>query len=227
MRVLAAMLCLAVAGCDAMPRDSWGALEKARERGALRVGVAERAPWVGFEGATPSGPEPAMVRAWANKLGLKVQWVRGSEPELAEALHAHDLDVVIAGLERKTTLKGKLALSQPYLKTELRAGAPQAAPRPEDLKHKKVAVAPERLALISKLRKAGATTVTEGSAPLFAGYDVELQARGLRPVAEPLGSEQRVIAVSQGESRLLFELDRFLKEPGEQAWRRLAVAELQ
>jgi hypothetical protein len=47
-------------GCDALPRDSAGALNRVRG-GELRVGVADHPPWVRFEGGRVAGLEPELI----------------------------------------------------------------------------------------------------------------------------------------------------------------------
>ena len=160
---LAALL---VAACDAVPRDSHGALERVRETRELRVGVTHDPPWAQAESGRIGGIEPVIVERFAASLGAKPRYVAGSESELMEALHARKLDVVAAGLDKSTPHKKRGALTQPYLKTKLASV----------------------------------------------------------PAGEKPKTKQRVLAVTQGESRLLYTLDRFLLERKPQ-WRALAEAE--
>jgi hypothetical protein len=48
-------------------------------------------------------------------------------------------------------------------------------------------------------------------APIMAGYDFELERRGLKPTEDKLSTERRVMAVIPGESALLLSLDQFLQ----------------
>ena len=160
-------LAAAAAGCERIPRDSHGALERIRGSGELRVGVTHDPPWVRVEGGrVTGGVEPVIVERFAASLGARPRYVAGSESELMEALHARRIDVVAAGLDKGTPHKKRGALTQAYLKTEL-------------------------------------ASVPEGEKPK---------------------TKQRVLAVTQGESRLLYTLDRFLLERKPQ-WRELAQAE--
>jgi polar amino acid transport system substrate-binding protein len=111
-----------LAGCDAIPRDSAGALNRVRG-GELRVAVADNPPWVRFEDARVAGLEPELIEAWAKGLGARVVWRRGAEAELVEALHRREVDVLAAGLEGKTPYQSKLGLTQPYVEIEDRYGA--------------------------------------------------------------------------------------------------------
>ena len=109
-------------GCDAMPRDSAGALNRVRG-GELRVGVADHPPWVRFENGHVAGLEPELIETWAKELGARVNWKRGAEAELIEAMHRRQIDVLAAGLDSKTPYKSELGLTQPYVKVEDRHGS--------------------------------------------------------------------------------------------------------
>jgi hypothetical protein len=118
-RCLALVLLSAVLliGCDAIPRDSAGALNRVRG-GELRVGVADHPPWVRFEGGRVAGLEPELIEAWAKGHGARVSWKHGAEAELVEALHRREVDVLAAGLDSKTPYKPELGLTQPYVEVE-------------------------------------------------------------------------------------------------------------
>jgi membrane-bound lytic murein transglycosylase MltF len=123
-RYLAPVFLLAsflIGGCDAIPRDSAGTLERVRG-GELRVGVAENPPWVRFEGSQVTGLEPDLIQEWAEKVGARVRFQRGSEADLVEALHRRELDVMAAGLDSKTPYAPRLAPTQPYVDVEDRHG---------------------------------------------------------------------------------------------------------
>lgn len=107
---------LVATGCE-FPRDGEGTLARVRG-GEMRVGVTDNPPWVRVSDDKVEGVEPALIEAWARELGARVRWVRGSEPELVEALHRRELDAVALGLEESTPYAPKLALSQPYLRAE-------------------------------------------------------------------------------------------------------------
>jgi ABC-type amino acid transport substrate-binding protein len=134
--------------------------------GELRVGVTHHPPWVTAEGGRVSGIEAVIVERFAASIGARPRYVVGSESELMEALHAHRVDMVAAGLDMTTPHKKRGALTQSYLKTTLASAPTGEKPKPK----------------------------------------------------------QRVLAVSQGESRLLYTLDRFLLERKPQ-WRALLRTE--
>jgi len=120
-----ALVCLSAVlliGCDAIPRDSAGALNRVRG-GELRVGVADHPPWVRFEDGRVAGLEPELIEAWAKRLGARVSWKHGAEAELIEALHRREVDVLAAGLDSKTPYQPELGLTQPYIEVEDRHGS--------------------------------------------------------------------------------------------------------
>ena len=120
-----ALVCLSAAlliSCDAIPRDSAGALNRVRG-GELRVGVADNPPWVSFEGGRVAGLEPELIEAWAKELGARVNWKPDAEAELVEALHRREVDVLAAGFDSKTPYKPELGLTQPYVEVEDRYGS--------------------------------------------------------------------------------------------------------
>ena len=162
-------LCLLAAlagGCERLPRDSKGTLERVQRSGELRVGVTHDPPWVTAEGGRVGGIEAVVVERFAASLGARPRYVVGSESELMEALHARKVDLVAAGLDKSTPHKKRGALTQSYLKTKLASV----------------------------------------------------------PAGEKPKTKQRVLAVTQGESRLLYALDRFLLGHKHE-WRELARTE--
>jgi polar amino acid transport system substrate-binding protein len=224
-RRLALAVLLALMACD-LPRDNEGTLERVRG-GELRVGVAQHPPWVRIEGERVAGIEPALIEEWAQSLGSRVRWVRGSEAELVEALERREIDILAAGLTEKTPYAPRMGVTQPFLETELRLGAPPGGAEPDDWSGQRVAVDPHRPALAGRVRERGAEPVPAGepdepSLPR-AAYDFELAGRGFRPVGRKLASEKRVMAVIPGESALLLELDRYLLGLGEDEIRRRAA----
>lgn len=116
--VLAGFLC--IAACDGFPRDSDGALTRINRERRVRVGAVEHPPWVRLGGGTPAGIEAALVVGWARSRNAEVAWRTGALDPLTEALHARELDLLIAGLEEKTPYAARLALTQPYLSVNIR-----------------------------------------------------------------------------------------------------------
>jgi polar amino acid transport system substrate-binding protein len=128
-------------GCQ-FPRDPEGTLDRVRG-GVMRVGVTHAEPWVKLKGAEPAGVEVELVERFAETLGARVEWVEGSESDLMEALHGRHLDVVIAGLTRRSEWQRVAALTRPYVTYEVVIAAPdrETAERlSEDLEGERIAV---------------------------------------------------------------------------------------
>lgn len=127
-RRLAILSCLLAAGalgaCSALPRDSYGALDRVRG-GVLRVGVVEHPPWVRVGETGVSGREVELIQAWAAHLGGRVEWRPGDIEHLVDALHRREIDVLAGGLSRSTPYAPRLALSQPYATVEDARGRAQ------------------------------------------------------------------------------------------------------
>jgi ABC-type amino acid transport substrate-binding protein len=109
------LLFLSMPGTHAcgLPHDSEHTLERVQGH-EIRIGAAERSPWVRFDDDTIGGIEPALAKELARSLGARPVFRRGSEGELLEALRHYELDVVVAGLRDDTPWKGRVALTTPY-----------------------------------------------------------------------------------------------------------------
>jgi len=215
-RFLLLLAAMSIGACE-LPRDGRGTLDRVRG-GVMRVGVSPSEPWVKADaGQEPSGIEVDLVRGWAASLGARIEWARGAQTELAEALEHGHLDAMIAGLTADAPWGGRLGLSQPYTETDILVAAPPGTPVPADLEGQRVAVDPDRPHLAALVREEGAQVVAPGEAPGApeAVYDLELPARGLvAGGGEALRKEARVIAVVPGENAFLLSLDRFLAAQG-------------
>lgn len=76
----------------------------------LRAGITTRAPWTTDEG----GPEADAVTAFAQSLGARVEWRRGTESELFEALEKFELDLAVGGFTDDNPWGPKLGMTRPY-----------------------------------------------------------------------------------------------------------------
>ena len=106
--VLAALM---TASCG-MPRDPEGSLDRIVRTGVVRAGIAARPPWTEDGG----GPEADVVNAFAQSLGARVEWRRGSDAELFEALETFELDLAVGGFTDDNPWGPKLGLTRPYVK---------------------------------------------------------------------------------------------------------------
>lgn len=99
-----------------IPHDPNDSLDRVRETGVLRAGFTEHAPWIvaGRSGAA-EGPEADLVQRFAASVGARVEWRRGSESQLFEALEQFELDVVAGGLTADNPAGPSLGLTRPYV----------------------------------------------------------------------------------------------------------------
>ena len=131
--------------CGELPRDS-GALERIRSSGELRVGAVDDPPWIAAGTGTPSGHEAVIVQQFAADLGVRVRYVAGSEADLVEALHKHEIDVLAAGWSAKAPYAKRVAVTQPYYKAE--KALLRATHEPEAEKQRVFAVIPGESGLL-------------------------------------------------------------------------------
>ena len=100
-----------------LPRDPEKTTDRLASTHELRVGVTDNRGWVDASPAEPSGVEPDLVRRFAQRIGAKVIWAKGSEASLAQQLEHHELDLAIGGFDAKTPWKSVAGVSQPFAKT--------------------------------------------------------------------------------------------------------------
>jgi polar amino acid transport system substrate-binding protein len=215
-RLLAVLACLALGACQ-YPRDPEGTLDRVRG-GTLRVGVSPAEPWVVLEGnRQPAGVEVALVEEFARTIDAEVKWVEGSESELMEALDGRQLDIVIAGLTRRSVWMHSAALTRPYLTTQSVIAAPDEASAErlaEDLEGVSITVeanSPEaaKLEMDTDARVVPVEDLKEVRGPA-AVHDYELDDLGLVRTDVELDEHEHAMAVSLGENAMLVTLERFL-----------------
>ncbi|WP_052003189.1 transporter substrate-binding domain-containing protein [Microvirga sp. BSC39] len=221
---------LATGGCSDFPKDNAETLKQLRAGREMKVGVAHNPPWTVVADGRIDGVEPALVTQWAQSLGTKARVITGPADDLVEALYRRELDVLVMGLTDKTPHSGQLALSQPYLEVKTHIGVAPGQMPLADWTRQRIAVDPERLDLVAQVRELEAEPVPlNGSgapAPIMAGYDFELERRGLKPTEDELSTERRVMAVIPGESALLLSLDEFLQAQDKEALKDKAMEAL-
>ena len=120
-RFLLALLLPLVAGCD-YPMDAGGTLERIRGERLMRVGVSENPPFVIISEDSPGGIEPALVQKFAGRLGARIEWVRGAESSLAEALGKREIDLAIGGFTTDSPWLGDAGPTQPFLRDHVMLG---------------------------------------------------------------------------------------------------------
>jgi polar amino acid transport system substrate-binding protein len=213
-----ALFALVAAGCE-LPRDAGGTTERVRSEKVLRAGFSERPPWVKSEQDRPEGIEPRLVEAFAAQFGAKVDWVAGSESSLVEALRTRRIHVLVCGLDRDSPWVDHAAATEPYLKTAVIVATPNGSLPSSGIQGQTVAHAnlrPDLAALIAA-KNATPEPAADLGRRLAAVYDFQARSLGLEPTTIVLRRTQRVLLVAPGESRLLYELDRFLAHAGPRA----------
>jgi polar amino acid transport system substrate-binding protein len=210
--LLAAVLAV---GCQ-YPRDPEGTLDRVRG-GVMRVGVTHVDPWVKLDGGTPSGVEVELLERFARTIDAEVEWVEGSETELMEALHGRQLDVVVAGLTRRSEWQRVVALTRPFVAYEVVIAAPDEATADrlsEDLEGARIGVeahSPEA-AKLEEDTDAEVMPVDDIAAvdgPV-AVPEYMLDDLGYVRTDAELDEHEHAMAVSMGENAFLVELERFL-----------------
>lgn len=157
---------LLVAGCGEIPRDPQDSLERALDRGSLRVGIVDNPPWVIERESNPAGGvEGVLAAAFAADLGLSVEWYPGSSETMFEALRKFEVDLVIGGFSKSNPWSKYVGFTLPYYSGQEDVGA-----KPEDNRVEKVdhvmAAPPGENAFIMRLeqfliQRADSTTVKQ------------------------------------------------------------------
>jgi polar amino acid transport system substrate-binding protein len=225
--LLALVVLAVVAGCQ-YPRDVEGTLDRV-EDGTMRVGVSDNEPWVNLDGREPSGVEPTIVRRFAGRLNADVHWVQGDSEQLVEALEAGQLDVVIAGITRTSVYKKKVALTRPYVDTELFLAHPRGLEMPDEKHENKIAVEADshEAGLLDHKTDYGLLELDSlagvNRAALVWDYWLD-DLPQLEATDEDLIDEEHAIAVRLGENGFMTELEKFLLDR-EGEWRGLVNRE--
>lgn len=221
---------LAASGCSDFPKDNAETLKQLKAGREMKVGVAHNPPWTVVAEGRIEGVEPALISQWAQHLGTRAHFVTGPSDDLVEALYKRELDVLVMGMTDKTPHSGKLALSQPYLEVRTNVGVAPGQMPLADWTGQRIAVDPERLDLVAQVRELEAEPVPmDGSGTpvqIAAGYDFELERRGLKPTEDELSTERRVMAAIPGESALLLSLDQFLQAQDKEGLKNKAMEAL-
>ena len=184
MKIAAVLIgALAAGGCSDFPKDNAETLKQLQAGREMKVGVAHNPPWTVAAEGRIEGVEPALVTQWAQSLGTKARFITAPADDLVEALYKRELDVLVMGLTDETPHSGKLALSQPYLEVKTHIGVAPGQTPLADWAGQRIAVDLERLDLVAQVRELEAEPVPlergGSSVPIMAGYDFELERRGL------------------------------------------------
>jgi ABC-type amino acid transport substrate-binding protein len=210
LRTWLVIVLLTFPGCD-LPRDASDTLQKVRG-GHLRVGLIENPPWANDSSGRPVGVEVQLVTRAAADLNSRLVWIRGTESDLLESLHARELDLVVGGMERKSPWHKKVAFSRPYYVDSLLLVS-TASEEPTNYKGRSVAVDPGGQAAIY-VRKKGAIPVPlsdlSQAGGMIAAPVWKLATMGHTSGGTLLHTQQRAMAVAPGENAWLSWLERWL-----------------
>ncbi len=208
-------LSLLLSACSDFPKDANETLERTARGEPLKVGYAPAEPWVRDGGAqkTPAGIEPELIKEWARANGVRINWIKGGESQLVEALGENELDLVVGGFLDNNPHGAMIGTTQPYLTVKMVIGmAPGAAPV-DEWKDVPVRYDARRPGFAAAIARAKAVPVPAAPAQMghyAAVYEPELQALGLQPTGKTLVTERRVIATAAAENALTLSLDKFL-----------------
>ena len=104
---------LVLGGCAAIPADSEGTLDRARN-GTLVVGVSEHPPWTSVTNGGVEGTEVDLIRGFADDIDAQIEWHAGPESVLIGSLADGGLDIVIGGLTSDSPWQEEIALTRSY-----------------------------------------------------------------------------------------------------------------
>jgi polar amino acid transport system substrate-binding protein len=219
--VTVALLVPTLAGCQ-YPRDPEETLDRVTD-GTMYVGVIEEEPWVRIDpGEEPRGVEPTLIREFAEELDAEIEWVEGSEAELMEAMRGFQLDVIVGGLTRNSPYSKEVALTRPYVDTEIQFGVPPGKELPDDLDEVEIWVEQSSEAAALLQQEEGEAnpiyfdSLSEVEGPALLD-DYEIEAIGYERTDRIQRDDEHAMAVPMGENAFLVELERFLLDRGEEA----------
>jgi polar amino acid transport system substrate-binding protein len=224
MRVLAAAIGVGLAllaGCQ-YPRDPQGTLDQV-EGGTMRVGVIDDPPWASLApDGEPRGVEPELVRQFAAELDAEIEWIEGPAADLVEAMRGFQIDLLIGGLTRDSRYSNDVALTRPYVDTEIQFATPPGEQVPDDLDGREVWVerASEAASLLQQ-EEVDATALeyerieeVDGLALL---HTYEIDELGFERSDRIQRDDEHAMAVPLGENAFLVELEHFLLDRGSEA----------
>ncbi|MEX0720186.1 MAG: transporter substrate-binding domain-containing protein [Balneolaceae bacterium] len=99
--------------CSDFPKDPRNSLENAKATG-LKVGVALNQSFTIFEDSVLSGSEIDLIREFARRNNLDVNFTIASESELISKLEKYDLHIAAGGFSKKTIWSRKVGTTLAY-----------------------------------------------------------------------------------------------------------------
>lgn len=202
--------------CDeaGYPRDPNHTLETVRATGEMTVAAVAHPPWVILdEDAPPAGAEAALVRAFAEDLGVEIEWLRLSAFDALKGLEQNEVDLAIGGFTQGdvSSFAGAAPTYGYFTQTLLIAARPGST-IPDTLDGEPVFVPPEVMAE-KLIRNKGAVPVAQmdDDVQLAAVPHWWVEALDLLPTGMQLRQEKHVMVVPQGENAWLMRLETFLR----------------
>ncbi|MFG6559682.1 transporter substrate-binding domain-containing protein [Sulfitobacter sp. 1A15299] len=212
---LAALSMLAACEDLQFPRDVEETLETVLAEQKMTVAVSENPPWVVLaDGHPPQGVEADLTRAFAEALGVSIEWKPLGAFAALEGLEKGDIDLAIGGFTRKDVTPVKSAApSYVYFEESFVIGSRGPDALPDDIKGQQVFVPPD-LPLAALVEKEGGIPVDQWAEDLsFAALPHwQLEEKDLTASEVTLKRAQHVVAVQQGENAWLMEIEGFLRD---------------
>jgi polar amino acid transport system substrate-binding protein len=208
---------ISLAACASPPMDPEGTLDRARG-GTISVGFVAADPWVTVDGGSPTGVEVGLVERFAESIDASIEWTEGSEQELFGAMELGQLDLVIGGIDSENPWSGKVALTHPYLTTQVVIAAPAGTELPDDIAGRDVAVEAHTDAAGALEKTDAKVRFVENVAEwdgVIAVEDYLVDDLGVEESAITLLEVDHVMAVRMGENGFMVALERFLLEESE------------
>ncbi|MEZ4617583.1 MAG: transporter substrate-binding domain-containing protein [Caldilineaceae bacterium] len=184
------------------------------------MGVISHTPWVtGDAPGAAGGPEGRLVAAFAEELGVAIDWRWGSAEEIFDALTHYDLDLAIGGITDTNPWHSEVAFTVPYYTNTIIVAIPPTASPISELNGIAVGVPPG-----STVRE---QLAEEGAIPVLyeplSDYDGPVATdawavagMGWRPTGIELRTDKHVMAVPRGENAMIMRLETFLLEHKDQ-----------
>jgi polar amino acid transport system substrate-binding protein len=218
--IVACVAAAAVGACQ-FPSDVEGTLDRV-EGGTLRVGVIDDPPWAVVGKGDPTGVEPELVKRFAEDLDAQIEWYPGTEEDLVEAMRGFQLDLIVGGLTRASPAGTEVALTRPYIDTEIEYGLAPGDDPLDDFDGREVYVV-EGSEAAAVMRQE-----EDDAVPVYVESEADLRSPALTDNYwfEPLGLEstddikrddEHAMAVPMGENAFLVRLEEFLLPHGGEA----------
>lgn len=206
---------LGLSACEDYPRDPNETLERVLARETMRVVAVDHGPWVVADaGEGERGAEVELIRAFAQDLGVAIEWHHAPAFEALDALGRGDADLVIGGFTKSAVqAHGTAANTYVYFTEVLIVAAEAGEPVPDTLDGRKVHVPPELMAegLVEEKDGIPVPEPSEG-VHLVALPHWQLPEHDLVPTGIVLHRSEHVMAVPPGENAWVMRLERFLRE---------------